>query len=226
VIINIMDPAVQLVWPHFSHHTISSGRGSATLGAFVLGGIYREWTPLLIPSESLQRLEILLFQIRKAMERGARVVIHGNLNLDLDRSDDNGYYMGAMVTSLSECTPFSGLETHCTGPTFRLFGSFSPPRGCGQSPAGDGAHYHKYSRLDHVYTKGFISESVVLPDSTTNHRPVVTTVRAGNHVPKAEKLVYLKRRNFKALTRPELEGAINLANWTQVYDIKDVDNVL
>jgi hypothetical protein len=48
----------------------------------------------------------------------------------------------------------------------------------------------------------------VLPDSMTDHRPVVTTVRAGSHVPGAEKLVSLKRRNFKAVTRPELEGAL------------------
>jgi hypothetical protein len=34
-------------------------------------------------------------------------------------------------------------------------------------------------RLNHVYTKGFISESVVLPNSTTDHRPVVTTVGWG-----------------------------------------------
>jgi exonuclease III len=261
VITDIMDPAVQLVWLHFSHHIIGSGSGSATLGAFVLGGIYREWTPLLNRSESLQRLQILLSQMSKAAEHGARVVIHGDFNLDLDRSDNNGYYMGAMLTSLSECTTSAGLETHCTGPTFRLFGSFRPPRGgdqpppgdplspagdlpsptgdgtrpaggeqspagSGQSPAGDGADYHKYSRLDHVYTKGLISESVVLPNSKTDHRPVVTTVRAGNHIPGAEKLVSLKRRNFKALTRPKLEGALNLTDWTKVYDIKDVHAVL
>jgi hypothetical protein len=83
-----------------------------------------------------------------------------------------------------------------------------------------------YSRLDHVYTKGLISESVVLPDSTTDHRPVMTTVRAGSHVPGAAKLVSLKRQNFKAVTRQELEGALNITDWTKVYDIKDVDAVL
>jgi hypothetical protein len=51
----------------------------------------------------------------------------------------------------------------------------------------------RYSRLDHVYTKGLISELVVLPDSTTDHRPVMTTVRAGSHAPGVVKLVSLKR---------------------------------
>jgi hypothetical protein len=131
VISDIMDPAVQSVWLHFSHHIIGSASGSSstTLGAFVLGGIYREWTPLLNRTESLQSLEILLSQIRKATEHSARVVVHGNFNLDLDRSNDSGYYMGAMLKSLSECTTSSGLETHCTGPTFILFGSFRPPGG-------------------------------------------------------------------------------------------------
>jgi hypothetical protein len=45
VIKYIMDPAVQSVWLNFSHHIIGSGGRTATLGAFVLGGIYREWTP-------------------------------------------------------------------------------------------------------------------------------------------------------------------------------------
>jgi hypothetical protein len=94
--------------------------------------------------------------------------------------------------------------------------------GDGESPAG---HFHKYDRLDHVYTKGLISESKVMPDATTDHRPVVTTVRAGGRGPDT-KLVYLKRRNFKAITRGELEGALNLTDWSKVYDIRDVDAVL
>jgi hypothetical protein len=241
-----MDPAVQLVWLHFSHHAIS---GSATLGAFVLGRIYREWTPLLNRKESLQRLVILLSQISKEVEHGAGVVVHCDFNIDLDRADNKGYYMGAMLTSLAKCTTSAGLETLVTGPTFRLFGSFRPqgsplspardlpsptgdgtrPAGGGQSPTGSGpspaGNYHRYSRLDHVYTKGLISESLVLPDSMTDHRPVVTTVRAGSQVPGAEKLVSLKGRNFKAVTRPELEGALNLTDWSKVYDLKDVDAV-
>jgi hypothetical protein len=82
----------------------------------------------------------------------------------------------------------------------------------------------------HIWTtctpKGLISELEVLPDSTTDRRPVVTTIRAGSHVPGAEKLVSLKRQNFKAVTRHELEGALKLKDWSGVYDLKDVDAVL
>jgi hypothetical protein len=95
------------------------------------------------------------------------------------------------------------------------------PAGDGQSPAGD---FHKYACLDYIYTKGLILESKVMPDATTDHRPVVTTVRAGGRGPDT-KLVSLKRRNFKAITQGELEGALNLTNWSKVYNIRDVDAV-
>jgi hypothetical protein len=65
----------------------------------------------------------------------------------------------------------------------------------------------------------------VLPDSTTDHRPVVTTVRAGSHGP-GTKLVSLKRQNFKAITRQELEAALNHTDWSKVYNIREVDTVL
>jgi hypothetical protein len=64
-----------------------------------------------------------------------------------------------------------------------------------------------------------------MPDSTTDHRPVVTTVRAGGHCP-GTKLVSLKRRNFKAITQGELEGTLNHTDWSKVYAIRDVDNIL
>jgi hypothetical protein len=196
------------------------------------------------------RLELLLTQISKAADHGSRVVVHGDFNVDLDQEEDKGYYMASMLMSLTECTSTAGLETHVTAQKFRSFGNFLPrgdapspagdlqrppgdrarpavgcqsPAGSGPSPAGD---YHRYSRLDHVYTKGLISESVVLPNSTTDHRPVMTTVRAGSHAPGVVKLVSLKRKKFKAVTRQDLEGALNITDWTKVYNIMDVDEYI
>jgi hypothetical protein len=142
VIADIMDPAVQLVWLHFSQHVIGSATQGATLGAFVLGGIYREWTPLLNREESMQRLGLLQSQISKAAEHGAQVVLHGDFNVDLDRAEDKGYYMGAMVTSLAECTTSAGLETHITDrPEFRFIWQFpsarSRPKSGGRPPKSD-----------------------------------------------------------------------------------------
>jgi hypothetical protein len=125
VIADSMDPAVQSVWLHFSHHR--RGSGSATLGTFILGGIYREWTPLLSHEESRLRLGSLLQQISKAAD-GSGVLIHGDFNVDLDRVDNGTYYMAMLAKSLAECTATAGLETHATPPTFRSYGNLSPIR--------------------------------------------------------------------------------------------------
>jgi hypothetical protein len=100
VMTDIMDPAIQSVWLHFNHHKI----GSATLGAFILGGIYSEWSPLLSPEESILRLGSLLHQISKATEHGSCVAIHGDFNVDLDRLEDRKYYMATLAKLLAECT--------------------------------------------------------------------------------------------------------------------------
>jgi hypothetical protein len=114
------------VWLHFSHHRI----GSATLGAFILGGIYRELTLLLSSKESRLRLGSLLDQISKAAD-GSRVIIHSRFNVDLDRVDGSTYYMATLAKSLAKCTVTAGLETHTRSPTFRSYGNFIP------YPAGD-----------------------------------------------------------------------------------------
>jgi hypothetical protein len=149
IIADTMDPAVQSVWLHFSHHRINS----ATLGAFIQEGIYREWTPLLSREESRLRLGSLLRQISKATEHGSRIVIHGDFNVDLDRVDGRTYYIAKLAKSLAKCTDTAGLETHTTSPTFWSYGKFVPhlsgdlsrppgdvscPAGGGQSPAGGG----------------------------------------------------------------------------------------
>jgi hypothetical protein len=77
-----------------------------------------------------------------------------------------------------------------------------------------------------VYTKGLVLESKVITDAKTDHRPVVTTVRAGGHCQGTKKLVSLKRQNFKAITREDLEGTLRLTDWSKVYAMKDVDDIL
>jgi hypothetical protein len=92
------------------------------------------------------------------------------------------------------------LPPSLAGDLQRQPGDVAQPTGGGQSPAGGGlspaGDHHRYSRLYHVYTKGLVSESVVLPDSMTDHRPVVTTVRTGSHVPGGNKTSLLKETKF------------------------------
>jgi hypothetical protein len=98
VITDIMDPAVctsattpSVAPPRVPPRAPSSWAAFTGPGAFVLGGIYREWTPLLSREESKLRLGLLLTQISKAEEHGSRVVVHRDFNVDLDREEDKEY---------------------------------------------------------------------------------------------------------------------------------------
>jgi hypothetical protein len=88
-------------WPHTKANTAnrSNQRQTGKPGKFNGSGKQLGGTPLLSRAESLQRLEILLLQIYKATEHSAIVVVHGDFNLDLDRSNNGGYYMGPCSSS-------------------------------------------------------------------------------------------------------------------------------
>jgi hypothetical protein len=62
----------------------------------------------------------------------------------------------------------------------------------------------------------------VLEDSTTDHRPVVTVIASGGA---KTSLTKLNRRPFKAIRREALEAALSQQNWSEIYSIKDVEEV-
>jgi hypothetical protein len=61
-------------------------------------------------------------QITRAAERYARVVVHGDLNLDLDRFGDPLYARRNLQATLLESTEAAGLKTHHTPPTWHSYG--------------------------------------------------------------------------------------------------------
>jgi hypothetical protein len=88
--------------------------------------VYRTWFDqngrIYNAQEATKLLGSLSLQIASATERYARVVVHGDMNLDLDRAEDTTYERKGLVKSLAECTKAAGLETHITPPTYRSHG--------------------------------------------------------------------------------------------------------
>ncbi|QQP39382.1 Hypothetical protein FKW44_020253 [Caligus rogercresseyi] len=64
----------------------------------------------------------------------------------------------------------------------------------------------------------------VLPDTTTDHRPVLAEVNIKGRSP--SRPVTIRRRNFKAIKRHALENALEQWKLDDIYDIKEVDSVL
>jgi hypothetical protein len=72
--------------------------------------------------EATKLLGSLSLQIVSAAERYARVVVHGNMKLDLDRAEDTSYARKGLLKSLAKCTEAASLKTHITPPTYRSHG--------------------------------------------------------------------------------------------------------
>jgi hypothetical protein len=131
---DLMDDKTQSVWLRFGP--------VPPMGGFTLYGVYRTWSDhdgreFHVP-EATARLEAFNSQITRAAKRYARVVVHGDLNLDLDRSGDPLYARRNLLATLLESTEAAGLETHRTPPTWHSYGLHRDRLGEGGSRPGDG----------------------------------------------------------------------------------------
>jgi hypothetical protein len=119
---DLMDSRTQSIWLRFG--PVSSS--SSTMGGFTLCGVYRTWSDhdghLFTIPEATEPLEALNSQISRAVKKYARVVVHCDLNLDLDRSEDTLFARKSLLKVLAECTEAAGLETHTTLPTWHSYG--------------------------------------------------------------------------------------------------------
>jgi hypothetical protein len=115
---DLMDRQTQSVWLRFG--PVSS------MGGFTLCGVYRTWSDhdrwVFNVPEATEQLEALNSQITRAAERYARVVFPGDLNLDLDWSNDQLYARRNLLATLLESTEAAGLKTHHTPPTWHSYG--------------------------------------------------------------------------------------------------------
>jgi hypothetical protein len=78
------------------------------MGGFTLCGVYRTWLDhngrVFNVPEATALLEAFNSQITRAAERHARVVVHGDLNLDLDRSGDPATEVANSATEVTNGT--------------------------------------------------------------------------------------------------------------------------
>jgi hypothetical protein len=61
-----------------------------------------------------------------------------------------------------------------------------------------------------------------MEDNTTDHHPVLTTIKSGGG---HKHLIKLNCRHFKAIRREALELALSKRDWSGIYAIKDVEEV-
>lgn len=199
---DIMSSPAQSVWLELNRQKGCS---------IVIGGIYRQWsssasTQVGLPMERDQ-LNTILQQVHNASQSSKALIVLGDFNLNMHRLGDKDYSRRTLLSSLTDGMEAAGLEYSNTSSTWRSHGLHGG--------------VHLFSCLDHVYTAGVSAKVDVLTDQTTDHRPVIARIAAacGSTNPSLN----LSRRNFKAVTRLDLESALLCWPWTNIYDIKDVE---
>jgi hypothetical protein len=101
-----------------------------------------------------------------------------------------------------------------------------PLHSYGQHFLVDGQEADRQSTIDHCYTAGLKATVEVLPDSTTDHHPLLLRVKPARISGCNKATAIIKRRNLKALRTGDLEHALQSSwDWDKVHQIRDVERI-
>ncbi len=180
-------------------------------GPLLTASIYRQWSGSAEEDDLLRLHE----SIREFVSSFQRVLVLGDLNLDLARSDDHAYYRRRLLKLHTDCLQECGLNVANEldmSPTFYSHSSFND---------GSGTVYRGTSILDHVYYVGLPRPAFsVLLNAMTDHRPMFTGLDLRQ---KGTGLKTILRRNFKSVSTPSLCWTINAEALSRVFHSEDVE---
>jgi hypothetical protein len=151
---------------------------------------------------------------RAAEPAKSAVIVMVDINLEAHRALDPKYGRPNLFTFWWASTEAAGLEYIATSHTFCSHGRFGIYAD------------HRCSCLDHCYTAGVQATAKVLSNASTNHRPVVLTVKPEGVLSDAVPITTLFRRNFKSIRSADLEEAIERhGGLNEIYRLRDVNDV-
>lgn len=137
-------------------------------GPIVIASIYRQWSGA-AEEEDLHKMDESIWELSPAYER---LLIMGDMNLDLARINDNSYYRRRLLKLHLACLEECGLNIAKElemNPFLYFHGTFE---------YSTGVFGRRSSILDHVYYVGLFPLSfTVLPDALTHHMPTLTRLR-------------------------------------------------
>jgi hypothetical protein len=125
----------------------------------IIGGVYCEWLV-----DEVGIVDKLAVPLKAATIASRHVAVLGNFNINMLRGASTKYSFRVIAVALLDAVKTAGLKYHATPYTWRshdLHGQLGK---------------HQFSCLDHVYSCGLVADVKVLPDATTDHRPVLVSV--------------------------------------------------
>ncbi len=184
-------------------------------GGLLICSAYRQW----LGSSALEEEVLVQFcdSIREFAATYDRIVVVGDLNLDVSRTRDTGYYRRRLLKVLLECMDECGFllaNEQDMSPTYYSHGNFSDKTG---------SAVKKMSVLDHIYYRGLPTPSFsVLPVALTDHRPVIVGF---DLLLRSPSLRRISRRNFKSIHHSTICCAINAEALSRTFAMEDVEEI-
>ncbi len=166
-----------------------------------IAGLYRQWR-----DDEHAALENFYSNCEKALKY-SRILVLGDFNLDITRTNDNSYCRSTMATNLTGRMESMGY--FFAGPNSPTYYSYGTYNGCKRT-----------STIDLVYARGLTPTVTVLDNATTDHRPVLATV-ATRSVPLATGTEFV--RNLKKVSPDIFCSTIESLLPENFYHMTNVD---
>ena len=189
---------------------------AAKVGSSAFVGIYRQFS-MVTKSGTVrssvfesEQLNNIIEEVRAVSDRHKSLYLAGDFNLDIARADDPNYYKQHLLHRWTAFTEELGLRWSETGPTFMSDGIFNGE--------------HRFSTIDHVYARTrYDVTSYVLPDLTSDHRPVLARVSG---VQARKKRQTRQDRNWSAMDKDALEMFLLQWDWDTLLTCTNVNEAV
>ncbi len=190
-------------------------RLEAPCGVVVVGSIYRQWS---VPLEEEEDLIKLGESISVLSAKYERLVIIGDMNLNLAKLNDASYYRRRLLRLHMENISSNGFHIANEldmSPTYYSHGIFEDKK--------EGSFGQRSGILDHIYYRGFPHPTfTVLPYAITDHRPILSIF---NLEQQSSSLKVIYRRNFEDINTTAISWAVNAEALSKIFAMDDVDEI-
>jgi hypothetical protein len=191
---DLMETDIPSIWVH--------------INGLLIGGIYRQFSMGSSRGTEFEsaQLELLGEQLIAASEVSKDVLLLGDFNLDVSRTEDPNYYRKNMLERFQTFQHASGLQRFDTPNTFESYGAHK------------GRHYT--STLDHVYASESIFNKTtvkVLADAASDHQPLLAMTTGSTASPTSSTI---NRRKFGLINDINFEEALQRWDWDKVHTVE------
>ena len=181
----------------------------------ILGTFYREWNDGSHDksvAHQRENLQLFLDQIQRASsEKSSKVVIVGDMNIDLNKVLNENYYLKPLHQDLESCLAVQGLVNVDVGNTFTAFRTRE-----------DGTTIS--SAIDHLYISDLNSlrEWKVLDVGLSDHSPILAIIDLKGFNEKQDALTV---RSFKHFNQTAFNHDLAMQRWEDLGMTENVDEM-